>query len=279
MIAPFTPSFSLSESHANSCVSAASPLTLAKLSPANTRDSAALVVCGPSGVGKGTIISRFIEAHGNDYDGDHDRSQRRRRTTDLPAFAFSVSHTTRTPRPGEVDGVHYNFVDRSFMVDAVSSGTFFIEHAEVHGNMYGSSFGSMFLGDGAASHGDDDGGGGRDRVGGGAGTGTTWICGPSSSSSSYDVDSRDDSNGYRRPGRSERQCLLDIDVAGVRSIKEFQARQRRLRGEMEGAREGRRGGGGRRRSDIGQGPVDVPVLFPRGSHAENGGRHDRWRTG
>jgi|688.fasta_scaffold306085_2 hypothetical protein len=95
--------------------------------------------------------------------------------TDLPTFAFSVSHTTRTPRPGEVDGVHYNFVDRSFMLDAVSSGTFFIEHAEVHGNMYGSSFGSMFLGGGAMSHGDDDGGGGRDRVGGGAGTGTTFF--------------------------------------------------------------------------------------------------------
>jgi guanylate kinase len=56
-------------------------------------------------------------------------------------FPFLVSHTTRPLRPGEVDGVHYNFVDRAFMVNAMSSGRFFVEHAEVHGNMHGTSFG------------------------------------------------------------------------------------------------------------------------------------------
>ncbi len=81
---------------------------------------------------------------------------------------------------------------------------------------------------GGESHGNNDGGGGRNRIGG-AGTGMTWICGPSlslsPSSLSYDVNSRDNLNEDHRPGRAERQCLLDIDVVGVRSIKEFQARQ------------------------------------------------------
>lgn len=52
-----------------------------------------LVILGPSGVGKGTVIQRLIK------DSYPDR------------FGFSVSYTTRGPRPGEVDGTHYNFVD------------------------------------------------------------------------------------------------------------------------------------------------------------------------
>jgi guanylate kinase len=58
----------------------------------------------------------------------------------LPGLVFSVSHTTRQPRPGEVNGVHYHFVE-----GAVFSGirnqqpTGFLEWAEVHGNMYGTS--------------------------------------------------------------------------------------------------------------------------------------------
>ena len=54
-----------------------------------------LVISGPSGVGKGTLINRLTES---DYPG---------------RFGFSVSYTTRKPRPGEEDGVHYNFVERS----------------------------------------------------------------------------------------------------------------------------------------------------------------------
>ena len=54
-----------------------------------------LIIAGPSGVGKGTLIKRLTEQ-------------------DFPdRFGFSVSYTTRKPRPGEVDGVHYNFVERS----------------------------------------------------------------------------------------------------------------------------------------------------------------------
>ena len=49
---------------------------------------------------------------------------------------FSVSATTRAPRPGEVDGVHYHFMDRPAF-DRLVSEDAFVEHAEVHGNCYG----------------------------------------------------------------------------------------------------------------------------------------------
>ena len=55
-----------------------------------------IVMCGPSGVGKGTLINRLMA----DFPGK---------------FGFSVSHTTRAPRPGETDGVHYNFVENAAM--------------------------------------------------------------------------------------------------------------------------------------------------------------------
>merc|ERR1719203_693737 len=78
-----------------------------------------VVIVGPSGVGKSTLISRLME----DYKG---------------RFGFSVSHTTRKPREGEVDGVHYNFTTTEKMREDISKGAF-IEHAEVHGNFYGTS--------------------------------------------------------------------------------------------------------------------------------------------
>ena len=52
------------------------------------------------------------------------------------AFAFSVSCTTRQPREGEVDGVHYNFMSKEDFEKEVQKGNF-IEHNEVHGNYYG----------------------------------------------------------------------------------------------------------------------------------------------
>ncbi|KAL7483557.1 hypothetical protein ACHAW6_009195 [Cyclotella cf. meneghiniana] len=131
-----------------------------------------LVVCGPSGVGKGTIISKFMEESA--------------RSTNLPKFGFSVSHTTRQPRPGEVNGVHYHFVSREFFDEKVASGNFFIEYAEVHGNMYGTSYNAIFD--------------------------VTKCC--------------DNESAIQRIGGfTETQCLLDIDVEGVKSIKEFQIRQ------------------------------------------------------
>jgi len=83
-----------------------------------------LVVCGPSGVGKGTIISKYMEMHGDSN------------------FGFAVSHTTRKPRPGEINGIHYHFTDYNSLEDSIRKGEF-LEFAEVHGNLYGTSFDSL----------------------------------------------------------------------------------------------------------------------------------------
>jgi len=84
-----------------------------------------LVVCGPSGVGKGTMIQKFMEEwNGKDQ------------------FQFTVSHTTRSPRPGEVNGIHYHFVDIPSIKRGIENGEF-LEHAEVHGNYYGTSWQSL----------------------------------------------------------------------------------------------------------------------------------------
>ncbi|XP_013098753.2 guanylate kinase isoform X2 [Stomoxys calcitrans] len=78
-----------------------------------------VVVCGPSGSGKSTLLNRLFKEYPN-------------------TFGFSVSHTTRKPRPGEEDGVHYNYVERDHMEAAVANGEF-IESATFGGNMYGTS--------------------------------------------------------------------------------------------------------------------------------------------
>merc|ERR1740139_567054 len=51
-------------------------------------------------------------------------------------FGFSVSHTTRQPRPGEMHGEHYNFTSVEKIKEGIADGQF-IENAEVHGNVYG----------------------------------------------------------------------------------------------------------------------------------------------
>eukprot|EP00188_Purpureofilum_apyrenoidigerum_P001619 Plantae.Rhodophyta-Purpureofilum_apyrenoidigerum.ctg19073.p1 GENE.Plantae.Rhodophyta-Purpureofilum_apyrenoidigerum.ctg19073~~Plantae.Rhodophyta-Purpureofilum_apyrenoidigerum.ctg19073.p1 ORF type:complete len:189 (+),score=50.09 Plantae.Rhodophyta-Purpureofilum_apyrenoidigerum.ctg19073:220-786(+) len=79
----------------------------------------AVVIAGPSGVGKGTLIDMLKK----NYPG---------------RIGFSVSHTTRAPRDGEEDGVHYNFTDKEVMKKGIDAGEF-IEWAEVHGNFYGTS--------------------------------------------------------------------------------------------------------------------------------------------
>jgi guanylate kinase len=182
-------------------------------------------------------------------------------------FAFLVFHTTRLPHPGEVDGMHYNFVNRAFMVNAVSSGMFFVEHAKVHGNMYGTSFRSMFLGGGGgggASQGDNNSGGGDNRFVG-VGTGMTWICGPlllsSTSSLSYDVNSHNDSKVDRHPGRAERQCLLDIDIVGCAASRSSRQDNDVCKGRWRG--QGRGGGDGS--LILGKGRSTSQYNFPRGS--------------
>lgn len=78
-----------------------------------------LVLCGPSGSGKSTLLKRLF--------------------AEFPdKFGFSVSHTTRRPREGEEHGVHYYFVDRDVMEQAIANDEF-IETAEFTGNMYGTS--------------------------------------------------------------------------------------------------------------------------------------------
>jgi guanylate kinase len=51
-------------------------------------------------------------------------------------YLFSVSSTTRAPRPGEVDGVHYHFTSFEDFQSDLNKGLF-LEHQEVHGNFYG----------------------------------------------------------------------------------------------------------------------------------------------
>jgi guanylate kinase len=74
------------------------------------------VVSSPSGGGKTSLVNALLQ-----------RDER---------VALSVSHTTRAPRPGEQDGVHYYFVDRPEFDRLVERGAF-LEHAEVFGNCYG----------------------------------------------------------------------------------------------------------------------------------------------
>ncbi|MGE5241922.1 MAG: guanylate kinase [Bacteroidota bacterium] len=60
----------------------------------------------------------------------------------MPDLAFSVSHTTRAPRPGEQHGVHYYFVSQKEFDDMVGAGRF-LEHAKVFDNSYGTSRGAI----------------------------------------------------------------------------------------------------------------------------------------
>jgi guanylate kinase len=64
-------------------------------------------------------------------------------------FRFGVSHTTRSPRDGEVDGVDYWFVDESVMRSMIDDALF-VEWAEVHGNYYGTTYGELYGAAGAA---------------------------------------------------------------------------------------------------------------------------------
>ncbi|XP_062413852.1 guanylate kinase isoform X3 [Pungitius pungitius] len=78
-----------------------------------------VVFSGPSGAGKSTLLKKLLK----EYDS---------------VFGFSVSHTTRNPRPGEEDGKDYHYVTREVMRTGIEKGDF-IESAEFSGNMYGTS--------------------------------------------------------------------------------------------------------------------------------------------
>jgi guanylate kinase len=75
-----------------------------------------IVFTGPSGVGKGTVLKALLARH--------------------PELHVSISATTRSPRSGEVDQVHYYFLTRSQFEEMVAQGEF-LEWAEFAGNLYG----------------------------------------------------------------------------------------------------------------------------------------------
>lgn len=78
-----------------------------------------VVFSGPSGAGKSTLLKKLF--------------------AEFPdAFGFSVSHTTRAPREGEVDGVDYHFVTREKMLEEIGANAF-IEYADFASKMYGTS--------------------------------------------------------------------------------------------------------------------------------------------
>ena len=75
-----------------------------------------LVISGPSGAGKGTLVSRLLDKD--------------------PTFCFSVSVTTRARRDNELEDVHYHFISDA-EYDKLLAEDAFIEHASVHGHRYG----------------------------------------------------------------------------------------------------------------------------------------------
>ncbi len=80
--------------------------------------STLFTISAPSGAGKTSLVKKLVEQADN--------------------IKVSVSHTTRKPRPGEVDGVNYNFVTKDQFSQMLEKGVF-LEHAEVFGNYYGTS--------------------------------------------------------------------------------------------------------------------------------------------
>ena len=82
----------------------------------NSRLGNLFVISGPSGAGKGTLLSKVIER--------------------IPDTWVSVSATTRNPRPGEEEGVHYYFLDKDHFLELVNHDGF-LEWAKVHDNYYG----------------------------------------------------------------------------------------------------------------------------------------------
>lgn len=83
------------------------------------------VISAPSGTGKTTILKRVM--------------------TELPGLGFSVSHTTRQPRQGEVDGREYHFITRETFLGMIEADQF-VEWAKVHDNYYGTSVNAVTQG-------------------------------------------------------------------------------------------------------------------------------------
>lgn len=76
------------------------------------------IISAPSGAGKTSLVSALLKLN--------------------PSIQLSISYTTRTARPGEIDGVNYQFVTRERFLQMAQNGDF-LESAEVYGNLYGTS--------------------------------------------------------------------------------------------------------------------------------------------
>ena len=88
----------------------------------NIDDSIMVILSSPSGAGKTTISKKIQQKYQN--------------------FKISVSHTTRKPRPNEVDGLDYHFVSKEKFKSLLKENAFY-EHAEIFGNYYGTSKSSI----------------------------------------------------------------------------------------------------------------------------------------
>jgi len=89
------------------------------MSKADTDTGTLYIISAPSGAGKSSLLRALLEILGG-------------------SLALSVSHTTRSPRPGEVNGKDYHFIDVATFRKMVDSNAFF-EHAQVFDNYYGTS--------------------------------------------------------------------------------------------------------------------------------------------
>ena len=89
------------------------------MSKADTETGTLYIISAPSGAGKSSLLRALLEILGG-------------------SLALSVSHTTRSPRPGEVNGKDYHFIDVATFRKMVGSNAFF-EHAQVFDNYYGTS--------------------------------------------------------------------------------------------------------------------------------------------
>ncbi len=99
---------------------------------AGADDFLLLIISSPSGAGKTTLCNRLRK--------------------EFSELAFSVSHTTRKPRPGEQDGREYHFIDLPAF-RAMAERDAFAEWAEVHGNFYGTSLKEIELAQARQAHG------------------------------------------------------------------------------------------------------------------------------
>ena len=87
------------------------------MAPTSALGPRPLIFCGPSGSGKSTLIKQLMSEFKD-------------------VFGFSISHTTRAPRPGEINGKDYHYVSKEYMEAGILNSEF-IESATYSGNIYG----------------------------------------------------------------------------------------------------------------------------------------------